>query len=72
MNRFSRYCKISFQRVASFDWFAMVYCLFLLQFDNLKRVFRQVEELGGHVVDNIKKNFLISDQLAKYVVPNES
>ncbi len=40
-------------------------CIF--QFDNVKRVFKQVEEMMGSLVDNIKTHFLLSEQLAQYV-----
>lgn len=43
-----------------------IFCLFLLlQFDNLKQVFKTVEEMLGSLVDNIKTHFLLSDHLAK-------
>lgn len=35
------------------------------QFDNVKRVFKTVEEMQGSVVQNIKNNFLLPDELAK-------
>ncbi|CAD5114210.1 DgyrCDS3355 [Dimorphilus gyrociliatus] len=35
------------------------------QFDNLKRVFKTVEELMGSLVENIKTHFLISNSLAR-------
>lgn len=38
---------------------------YVIQFDNLKRVFRHVEDMSGHLVDNIRNNFKISLELAK-------
>lgn len=35
------------------------------QFDNVKRVFKAVEELPGNLTNNIKQLFLLSDELAK-------
>lgn len=35
------------------------------QFDNVKRIFKTVDEMPGSVVQNIKKHFLLSDELAK-------
>lgn len=35
------------------------------QFDNLKRVFKVVEDLSGNLVENIKLNFLLSTDLAQ-------
>ncbi|KAI0234810.1 Acidic fibroblast growth factor intracellular-binding protein [Lamellibrachia satsuma] len=35
------------------------------QFDNVKRVFKMVEEMPGSLVDNIKTHFLLSNQLAQ-------
>nr|CAD7403651.1 unnamed protein product [Timema cristinae] len=35
------------------------------QFDNVKRVFKVVEEMQGSVVQNIRNNFLLSEDLAK-------
>lgn len=35
------------------------------QFDNIKRVFKVVEEMPGAIVDNIKSSFHLSDELAK-------
>ncbi|ELU08879.1 hypothetical protein CAPTEDRAFT_206066 [Capitella teleta] len=35
------------------------------QFDNVKQVFKTVEEMLGSLVDNIKTHFLLSDHLAK-------
>lgn len=37
------------------------------QFDNVKRVFKAVEELQGSVIQNISIIFLLSEDLAKYV-----
>ncbi|CAH1790912.1 unnamed protein product [Owenia fusiformis] len=34
------------------------------QFDNIKRVFKTVEEMLGSLVENIKQNYLVSDELA--------
>lgn len=37
------------------------------QFDNIKNVFRSIEETeGGTLTDNVKKGFLVSDSLARY------
>lgn len=41
--------------------------LFKFQFDNVKQVFKTVEEMLGSLVDNIKTHFLLSDHLAKSV-----
>jgi len=35
------------------------------QFDNVKRVFKTVEEMPGSLVDNITSYFLLSTQLAQ-------
>lgn len=35
------------------------------QFDNIKRVFKVVEEMPGAIVENIKNSFQLSDELAK-------
>ncbi|KAL1454068.1 hypothetical protein WDU94_010358 [Cyamophila willieti] len=35
------------------------------QFDNVKRIFKTVDDLPGSVVQNIKKHFLLPDELAK-------
>lgn len=35
------------------------------QFDNIKRVFKAVEEMNGSLVENIKANFLLSHELAQ-------
>jgi len=35
------------------------------QFDNVKRIFKAVEEIPGNVTNNIKQNFLLSDELAR-------
>lgn len=36
------------------------------QYDNVKRVFKVVEDLPGSLAANIKQHFLLSDDLAKY------
>lgn len=36
------------------------------QYDNVKRVFKIVEDLPGSLATNIKQHFLLSDDLAKY------
>lgn len=36
------------------------------QYDNVKRVFKVVEDLPGSLVANIKQHFLLPDDLAKY------
>lgn len=36
------------------------------QFDNVKRIFKCVEELPGSVTNNIKQNFMLPDELARY------
>lgn len=40
---------------------------FRRQFDNVKRVFKAVEELQGSVIQNISSMFLLSEDLSKYV-----
>ena len=35
------------------------------QFDNVKRIFKAVEELPGNITHNIKQLFNISEELAK-------
>lgn len=35
------------------------------QFDNVKRIFKMVEEMPGSVTNNIKTHFLLSDDLAR-------
>lgn len=37
------------------------------QFDNVKRIFKSVEELPGNVTNNIKQSFLLPDELARLV-----
>ena len=36
------------------------------QFDNVKRIFKAVEELPGNITNNIKQLFYLPDELAKY------
>jgi hypothetical protein len=36
------------------------------QYDNVKRVFKIVEDLPGSLAINIKQHFLLSEDLAKY------
>lgn len=36
------------------------------QYDNVKRVFKIVEDLPGSLAANIKQHFLLSEDLAKY------
>lgn len=36
------------------------------QYDNVKRVFKVVEDLPGSLSANIKQHFLLSDDLARY------
>lgn len=38
------------------------------QYDNVKRVFKIVEDLPGFLATNIKQHFLLSDDLAKYAI----
>lgn len=38
------------------------------QYDNVKRVFKIVEDLPGSLTTNIKQHFLLSDDLAKYAI----
>lgn len=35
------------------------------QFDNVKRVFKVVEDMAGHIANNVKQNFMLSDDLAR-------
>lgn len=35
------------------------------QYDNVKRVFKTVEDMSGSLVANIKQHFLLPDELAK-------
>ena len=37
------------------------------QYDNVKRVFKVVEDMSGSLVNNIKQHFLLPDELAKSV-----
>lgn len=37
------------------------------QFDNVKRIFKSVEEMPGNVTNNIRTNFLLPEELARYV-----
>lgn len=37
------------------------------QFNNVKRVFKTVEDLPGSLVTNINQHFLLPEELAKYV-----
>jgi Acidic fibroblast growth factor binding (FIBP). len=49
-------------------WNPHHYCAFYRrQFDNVKRVFKVVEDMQGSVVHNIKTNFLLPEELARYV-----
>jgi hypothetical protein len=49
-------------------WYSDQYCAFYRrQFDNVKRVFKVVEDMQGSVVQNIKTNFLLPEELARYV-----
>lgn len=36
------------------------------QFDNVKRVFKVVEDMAGHIANNVKQNFMLSDELARW------
>lgn len=36
------------------------------QFDNVKRIFKCVEELPGNVTNNIRTSFLLPEELARY------
>ena len=45
--------------------FAHFLLYFPLQFDNVKRVFRTVEDMMGSLVKNIQTHYLLSDELAK-------
>lgn len=38
------------------------------QYDNVKRVFKIVEDLPGSLSINIKQHFLLSEDLAKYAI----
>jgi len=40
------------------------------QYDNIKRVFKIVEDLPSSLAGNIKQHFLLSEDLAKYVIEN--
>lgn len=40
------------------------------QYDNVKRVFKVVEDLPGSLVTNIRQHFLLSEDLAKYIEIN--
>lgn len=42
------------------------------QFDNVKRIFKCVEELPGNVTNNIKQNFMLPDELARCVEPSHT
>lgn len=42
-----------------------LFIFFRRQFDNIKRVFKVVEEMPGAIVENIKNAFQLSDDLAK-------
>lgn len=37
------------------------------QYDNVRRVFKTVEDLPGSLAVNVKQHFLLSEDLAKYV-----
>lgn len=41
------------------------------QFDNVKRIFKCVEELPGSVTNNIKQFFLLPDESARYVLTSK-
>lgn len=38
------------------------------QYDNIKKIFKTVEDLPGSLVTNIKQHFLLPDDLAKLVL----
>lgn len=38
------------------------------QFDNVKRIFKSVEEMQGSIIQNISSLFLLSEDLAKYKI----
>ena len=40
------------------------------QFDNVRRIHKAVEEMQGHIVNNIETNFLLSTDLSKYSEPS--
>lgn len=37
------------------------------QYDNVKRIYKTVEDLPGSLITNIKHHFLLPEELAKYV-----
>lgn len=37
------------------------------QFDNIKRIFKLVEEMPGNVTNNIRQHFLLPEDLARLV-----
>ena len=40
---------------------------FRRQFDNVRRIYKQVDEMTGNVLDNIRQQFLLPDPLARWV-----
>jgi hypothetical protein len=47
------------------SWEIIACFLFRRQFDNAKRIFKATEEMTGSMHQNIKTNFLLSDDLTK-------
>ena len=43
---------------------ALRFCL-RRQFDNVRRIYKQVDEMTGNVLDNIRQQFLLPDSLAR-------
>ena len=39
-----------------------------VQFDNLKRIYRTVEDMPGRLADNIKANYVLPTELSEYVL----
>lgn len=42
------------------------------QFDNIKRIFKMVEEMPGNVTNNIRQHFLLPEELARWAIYHRS
>lgn len=46
-------------------WFSRRFDIFRRQFDNVKRIFKIVEEMPGSLVANVQKHFFLPEELAR-------
>lgn len=51
-----------------FEWLLAFLLFTRRQFDNVKRIFKIVEDMSGNIANNIRQNFLLSDELARLVI----